>query len=83
MSSGVIVALFSVLGMVAMAVWGLIDDRIEHTPGATIAGALLFGSLFCGLSGHWVPEGAGLLTLAVFVWILTLGDISLGRGHKA
>lgn len=76
------VAVFSLLGMVIMAVWGQVDERLEHTRSATLTGALLFGSLFCGLSGHWVPEGAALLLLAVFVWFITLGSISFGKGSK-
>lgn len=82
MTSSLIVALCSVLGMVTMAVWGQIDSRVDNSPGATITGALLFGSLFCGLSGHWVPEGAALILLAVFAWIITLGSISFGKGSK-
>lgn len=82
MNSSVIVAICSVFGMTAMAIWGVVDKKVDDSPGATVTGALLFGSLFCGISGRWVPEGASLLLVAIFVWLLTLGSISFGRGSK-
>lgn len=62
----------SILGIVIVCVWGMIDDRVEKGAGANLAIVLLFASLYCGLTGNWIPWGAGSLALAVFVWFVTL-----------
>lgn len=83
LNSSVIVALLSIFGMVAVALWGKLDDKIENSWGATIVGGLLFAALGCSLSGHLVPEGALLLTLAVFVWLFTMiGLLDWTNLHK-
>lgn len=83
MNSPLIITIFSILGMVIMAVWGQLDKRVEHTIGATLAGALMIASLGLGLSGRWVPEGASLLIFGVLVWFITLGSVSFGKGSHS
>ena len=79
MSSAVLVTFASIFGLVAVCMWGQLDKRVDNSKGADVTVFLLACALFCGVSGHWIPEGAGFAILAAFAWILTLGGVAFSK----
>lgn len=74
MNDSLTILIGSMFGLLIVALWGHFDNRVEKGMGANIAVTLLGLSLYCGLTGKWIPWGAGSLILAAFVWILILSS---------
>ena len=79
MSSALVLVMASIFGILAVGVWGKIDKQVDKSWGADVTVFLLGAAFFCSVSGRWIPEGAGFLVLAVFTWVLTLGNIAFTR----
>ena len=72
MTSSAILFCAAVSGLIAMGIWGILDEKIDKSSGATLTGVLLFGAAYCGVSGHMVPEGWYMVAASIFVWVITL-----------
>jgi hypothetical protein len=64
----------SAFGILAVALWGKLDRRVDSSKGVEVTIFLLGAALWCCWQGRFIPEGRWFITGAIFSWFITLAS---------